>query len=123
MADPEMRPDELAWAFQNAGRAPAAQQSSSETFAAQARQAEAKRLEQVARQQHAQDLQWNRAIHAQDMETAEAQQRALRKQYTLLDQTQNDMGSWNMSTADWKSGFAAGLAAGAFFAWLFGGKR
>ncbi|GAF77868.1 unnamed protein product, partial [marine sediment metagenome] len=78
MAEPSMNPDELAWAFQNAGRPPAAQRTTSEAFAAQARERELKVLDHKAQvKQHAQDQQYNQAVHAQDMAAARAHHSAL----------------------------------------------
>lgn len=126
MDTPDMSPDELAWAFQNAGRAPAAQQDTSQAFAAQARareQAQASNLErQLAEEQRQQDLHYNRTIHAQDMAAAQAHHRALMGQYSLIDQVRGELGllGGDMDGFDWKYGFAAGLVVGATLAVLFG---
>jgi hypothetical protein len=123
MADPEMRPDELAWAFTNAGRAPTAQQSTSEDFAARARAAEAQRIENLQRQQYQQDAQYNQTIHAQDMAAAQAQHRALMGQYTLLDQTRAELGAYDAKSEGWVAGLVTGLIAGSVLTALFWGKR
>jgi hypothetical protein len=118
-----MSPEELAWAFSNAGRAPAAQQSTSENFATKARASEAQRIENLQRQQYQQDLQYNQAIHAQDMAAAQAQHGALMGQYTLLDQTRAELGAYEAGNEGWVAGLVTGLIAGSVLTALFWGKN
>lgn len=121
MADPSMNPDELAWAFQNAGRAPAAQKTTSEAFAAQARQKELQALQRKAQlEQHAQDQQYNRVIHAQDMAAARAHHNALMGEYSLVNQVKGAFADTGQS--GFRAGFFWGLVAGAVVYGIFGSK-
>jgi hypothetical protein len=121
MSGPSMNPDELAWAFQNAGRPPAAQKTTSESFAAKARSKELQHAQhKVQLEQQQQDRQFNKTIHAQDMAAARAHHNALIGQYSLVDQVRSNLGSLNTSSVEWKSGFVVGLALGALLAGIFG---
>lgn len=131
MSDPDMSPDEIAWAFQNAGRAPAQTQDTSAQFAAQSRAQEKalaqRRLDlerQLLEEQYRQDQQYNRAVHHQDMAAAQAHHRALMGQYSLVDQIRGKLGLGLLGDDpdgfDWRHGFALGLAVGAIAATFFG---
>lgn len=118
---PQMNPDELAWAFHNAGRAPAAQKTTSEAFAAQARDRELQDLQRKAQlEQHLQDQQYNRTIHAQDMAAARAHHNALMGEYSLVDQVRTAFA--DTGTSGFRKGFFWGLVAGAVVVGLLKGR-
>jgi hypothetical protein len=130
MADPQMTPDELAWSFQNAGRPPQAQQATSEAFAAQARAQEAQNAQRQAHldrglieQQHAQDRQWNAAVHAQDMAASRAHHDALMGNYSVLQQIKGAFAENRADQKGFRQGFFWGLVAGAVAVAVFGGKK
>jgi hypothetical protein len=121
MAEPSMNPDELAWAYQNAGRAPAAQKTTSEAFAAQARDQELQALQRKARiEQQQQDLQFNRTIHAQDMAAASAHHNALMGEYSLVQQVKNAFADTGRS--GFRTGFFWGMVAGAVIVGVLSSK-
>ncbi len=109
-----MSPEELAWAFGNS-RAPAAQQATSADFAAHSRSQTEDLDRRFLEEQHAQDVQYNRTVHAQDMAAAQAHHNALMGQYSLVNQVRGELGM-NVSSFDWKQGFVIGLAVGALAA-------
>jgi hypothetical protein len=136
MSNPDMSPEEMAWAFKNAGNPPPVKPTTSQVFAARARAQEAAAAQQRAAlkkrglDERNRDLQrdreWNEAVHAQDMAASKAHHQALMSEYTLVDRAKAELGALNMQSDDWKQGFVLGLVAGALVSRLVAswfGKR